>query len=542
MDKPVSARNWFVFLVALSTFIVFFYAFDYAVLSALGGNRATYLISNFVDSNNCSHIQKSNCSLDVPQIFNQSTSPDPSVDTDNPFSEVFQSLDQVNNLTRNKKTTLAARTKIEDSCKGRYIYAHHLPSRFNDDVLKNCSSLVKWFDMCPYLKNLGLGPQVENSNGVLSEKGWFATNQFLLEVIFHERMKRYKCLTNNSSFADAIYVPFYAGSDVGRYLWDTISKRDSLGSDLVKWLAQQHEWKRMWGRDHFFVSSRVGWDFRRQSDDDWGSKLMSCPESMNLTMLTIETTSWSNEFAIPYPTYFHPSSDNEVLQWQNRMLDRNRRYLFAFAGAPRPGVNDSIRGEIINQCLASRRTCNFLGCSSGKSRCDDPVEVMKVFQDSVFCLQPPGDSLTRRSTFDSILAGCIPVFFHPFSAYGQYTWHFRRSYWKYSVFIPMDLMKEGFVNIKQVLLQVSEDEILAMREEVIKLIPKVIYADPRSKLETLEDAFDIALKGVLNRIGKLRKNILKGRDPSHGFAEENSWKMKLSGIGVEKEWDRFIDL
>jgi hypothetical protein len=109
------------------------------------------------------------------------------------------------------------------------------------------------------------------------------------------------------------------------------------------------------------------------------------------------------------------------------------------------------------------------------------------------------------------------------------------------VFIPIDLVKDGFVSIKQVLLQISENEMLAMREEVIKLIPRVIYADPRSKLQTLEDAFDITLKGVLHRIGKVRKNINKGRDPSNGFAEENSWKMKLSGIGVEEEWDHFTD-
>ncbi|KAK4856149.1 hypothetical protein QYF36_014623 [Acer negundo] len=33
---------------------------------------------------------------------------------------------------------------------------------------------------------------------------------------------------------------------------------------------------------------------------------MCLPEFMNMTMLSIESTSWSNEFAIPYPTNFHP--------------------------------------------------------------------------------------------------------------------------------------------------------------------------------------------------------------------------------------------
>jgi hypothetical protein len=276
MERLAVIRNWFVFLVAFSFFVVFFKAFDYSVLSADGTNSATSLISVFVNSFNNLHAHKPNHSLDVPQMFNQNASPDPLVDTDNPFIDVIESLDHANNLAVNKNTTLAARTKRPaDSCEGRYIYVHHLPRRFNDDVLKNCSVLVKWLDMCPFLKNSGFGPQVENSEGVLSEKSWFTTNQFLLEVIFHERMKKYKCLTNDSSFANAIYVPFYAGLGVGRYL-NLGLQHNSLGSDLVKWLEQQPEWISMRGsRDLFFVSGRIAWDFRRKStdcDSDWGSK------------------------------------------------------------------------------------------------------------------------------------------------------------------------------------------------------------------------------------------------------------------------------
>ncbi|KAJ4841701.1 hypothetical protein Tsubulata_046494 [Turnera subulata] len=477
-------------------------------------------------------------------------------------------------------------TSIINPCSGRYIYVHDLESKFNNDVMKNCTALVKWFDLCPYLTNQGLGPQVQNPEGVLQNRSWFATNQFFLEVIFRERMKKYKCLTNDSSLASAIYVPFYAGFDIGRHLWDyNTSVRDYLAVDLVKWLASQKEWQKMWGRDHFFVSGRISWDFRRltSNDSDWGSKLMKLPESMNMTMLSIETTSWSNEFAIPYPTYFHPSSDGEVLQWQNWMRRHKRRYLFAFAGAPRPTMENSIRGEIIRQCLASGKRCKFLDCTvSGKcenpvevikvfrdsvfclqppgdsysrrsifdsiladctvsGKCENPVEVIKVFRDSVFCLQPPGDSYSRRSIFDSILAGCIPVFFHPFSAYAQYTWYFPKTYGNYSVFIPEYLLKEGNATmINKTLHQVPKDQASAMREEVIKLIPKVVYGDPRSNLDIFEDAFGVAVKGVLRRIEEVRRKIKEGKDPSSGFAEENSWKHKLASIGVEGEWDSFL--
>ncbi|XVF37855.1 hypothetical protein REPUB_Repub20aG0047000 [Reevesia pubescens] len=379
---------------------------------------------------------------------------------------------------------------VADPCSGKYIYVHHLPSRFNYDVLKDCRKLNKWSDMCLSLMNSGLGPKVENPQGVLSDRSWFETNQFLLEVIFHRRMKQYKCLTNDSSLASAIFVPFYAGLDVGRYLW-----------------------------------GRIAWDFRRQpgnDQSDWGSRLMSLPESMNMTMLSIELSSWSNDFAIPYPTYFHPSSDSEVISWQKRVMrSRKRRYLFSFAGAPRPSMNDSIRGEIVNQCLASKKTCKFLDCKSGGNKCDTPVEVIKVFRDTIFCLQPPGDSYSRRSTFDSILAGCIPVFFHPCSAYAQYIWHFPKNYTKYSVYIPANDIKHARVKINEALSRFSKEQVLAMRKEVVKLIPKVIYEDPRSRLEGFEDAFDIAVKRVLQRVERVRKDIQVGKDPSVDFAIEN---------------------
>ncbi|CAN1780553.1 Probable xyloglucan galactosyltransferase GT12 [Linum perenne] len=365
-------------------------------------------------------------------------------------------------------------------------------------MLKNCHSLDKWLEMCPSISNLGLGTRVKDHGGdeVLTEEGWYATYQFILEVIFHHRMETYECLTNDSTSASAIFVPFYAGFDVGRYLWGyNATTRDALGVELVQWLRNQPEWNNngMWGRDHFFVSGRIAWDLRRDDVSQWGSKLMMLPESMNMTLLTVETTSWSNEFAVPYPSYFHPTNVNQVHQWQERIRTHERRYLYAFVGAPRANM--------------TVKKCKLLNCQQ-RERCENPVEVMRVFQDSVFCLQPPGDSPTRRSIFDSILAGCIPVFFHPFSAYGQYL--------------------------------CTEEEIVGMRKVVIGLIPKVIYGDPRSKSMGYEDAFGIAIKGVLERIGNVRRRIEEGNDLGTGLAEPDGWKLKLDGIGRDHDWDKFF--
>ncbi|KDP32605.1 hypothetical protein JCGZ_13155 [Jatropha curcas] len=389
--------------------------------------------------------------------------------------------------------------------------------------------------MCPYLVNYGLGAEVENAQGVLLNKSWYSTNQFLLEVIFHNRMKKYKCLTNDSSIASAIYVPFYAGLDVSRYLWGVkASIRDKSGFDLFNWLVQKPEWKKLWGRDHFFVAGRISWDFRRRTDNetDWGSKLRTMPESNNLSMLSIECSSWKNDYAIPYPTCFHPSKDSEVFEWQEKMRKQKRPYLFSFAGAPRPDLKDSVRGKIIEECQASKNICKLLECEYGVNgviTCDNPANVMKLFQNSVFCLQPAGDSYTRRSIFDSILAGCIPVFFHPGTAYAQYKWHLPKNYSKYSVFIPVRDIKDWKAGINKTLLRIPEDRVLYMREEVIRLIPRIIYADPRSKLETIEDAFDLAVKGILERIESVRRVIKEGKDPSIGFADEDNYRFTYSG-------------
>ncbi|XVF65428.1 hypothetical protein PTKIN_Ptkin09bG0248500 [Pterospermum kingtungense] len=527
IGKKSHNQVWFVVLVSFVLCLVL-RCLDYSVLTG-AKNGASMVVHGFSYALNTQRSTQHVAAMDKPC---EETTPPPYKD-----SQVYPILE--NNVTSGDKVQV----QVQDPCSGKYIYVHHLPSRFNSDLLKDCRRLTKWSDMCPSLMNSGLGPKVKSPQGVLSDKSWFETNQFLLEVIFHQRMKQYKCLTDNSSMASAVFVPYYAGLDVGRYLWGyNTSVRDASASDVVNWLRTRVEWKQMWGRDHFLVAGRVAWDFRRGTgnESDWGNRLMSLPESMNMTMLSIESTFWSNEFSIPYPTYFHPSSDSEVIHWQKRLRRRKRRYLFSFAGAPRPSMNDSIRGEIINQCLASKNTCKFLDCKSGGKKCDTPVEVIKAFRDSIFCLQPPGDSYSRRSTFDSILAGCIPVFFHPYSAYAQYTWYFPKNYTKYSVYIPANDIKHGRVSINETLSRFSKHQVLAMRKQVLELIPKVIYADPRHRLERFDDAFDIAVKRVLESVDKVREDIKEGKDPSVDFAVGYNWKLKLSGIVGDHPLEQFF--
>ncbi|KAG8370843.1 hypothetical protein BUALT_Bualt13G0025500 [Buddleja alternifolia] len=433
-----------------------------------------------------------------------------------------------------------------DPCGGRYIYVHDLPPMFNEDMLKECKGLSLWTNMCKFISNGGLGPPLENIEGVFSNTGWSNTNQFAVDVIFSNRMKQYECLTNDSSLAAAVFVPFYAGFDVARYLWGhNVSTRDAASLALVDWLVERPEWGVMGGKDHFLVAGRITWDFRRLSDSesDWGNKLMFLPAAKNMSMLVVESSPWNeNDYGVPYPTYFHPARDDDVFTWQDRMRKLEHKHLFCFAGAPRPGNPKSIRGQIINECKNSK-VCKLLECDFGESKCHSPSSIMQMFQGSVFCLQPQGDSYTRRSAFDSMLAGCIPVFFHPGSAYTQYTWHLPKNYSQYSVFIPEGDILMKNVSIEQRLREISMEKVKEMREAVINLIPRLVYADPRSKMETVKDAFDVAVEAVIDKVTKLRRDIIDGRRDDD-FIEELSWKYALLDEGQEvvrpHEWDPFF--
>lgn len=554
--KPASSRLCFLATLCAMFWVLIFY-FHFAVVSNDPAASAAQGAEARIAGAHTRIPERDGASrVDVPLAFASESPPPPPPPP--PVARPKEAEDEVAAGVRREEAppqaaapypferALRTAENQSDPCGGRYIYVHDLPPRFNEDMLRDCEKLSVWTNMCRFMSNDGLGPPLGNEEGVFSDTGWYGTNQFSVDVIFGNRMKQYECLTKDSSVAAAVFVPFYAGFDVARYLWGyNITTRDAASLDLVEWLMNKPEWSVMGGRDHFLVAGRITWDFRRLTEEeaDWGSKLLFLPAAKNMSMLVVESSPWnSNDFGIPYPTYFHPAKDAEVFLWQDRMRSLERPWLFSFAGAPRPGDPMSIRGQLIDQCRSSS-LCKLLECDLGESKCHSPSTIMKMFQSSIFCLQPQGDSYTRRSAFDSMLAGCVPVFFHPGSAYVQYTWHLPKNYTTYSVFIPEDDIRSGNASIEERLKSIHPDVVKQMREEVINLIPKVIYADPRSKLETLKDAFDVSIEAIINKVTKLRRDIIAGQEDKD-FIEENSWKYSLlddgqQAIGPHK-WDPFF--
>ena len=433
-----------------------------------------------------------------------------------------------------------------DKCAGRYVYMYDLPPRFNADLVRDCRSLTASTDVCKHAANDGFGPPITAIGGELPERGSYDTDQFMLAVIFHARMKQHECLTSDPAAAAAVYIPFYAGLDVVRYNAmenPNVSAINALPLDLVEWLLGRPEWRVMGGRDHFMVVGRGSWDFLRAPNffGRGGNSLMTFPAIRNVTVLTSEASPWHGiDFAVPFPSHFHASSDADVSGWQDRMRRVDRKWLWGFAGGPRSGTKRTVRSQIFDQCGSSSR-CAIFGGTTPKYT---PGRTMKLLESAEFCMQPRGDGYTRKSTFDSILAGCIPVFFHPVSAYLQYIWHLPRDYRRYSVFIHHGDVVGRNASIEEVLTKIPPAKVARMREEVIRLIPTVMYRDPAAKGVTFRDAFDVAVDAVVHRVEKRRRAAAGGREYQDSVDGGNSWKYDLLEDGKKNigphEFDKYI--
>lgn len=413
---------------------------------------------------------------------------------------LYFNLFPISSRNPNTTQTLTQEPSICDGIAPFYIY--DLPSRFTTNLVDRCQFLNIYVDTCPHVVNQGLGQPITDKLG----PSWYGTNEFLSDMLFHARAKNHPCRTHDIDQAKLFYVPFYAGlyaSFAFRESNHTI--RDQLAVELVSYLSSLPTFRKHGGRDHFLVVGRTSWDFMRMSDPniaDFGAnRLLYLPELDDVAVLTIERHPWEgkNQFGLPYPSYFHPKTADEVITWQEKVLKSKRPNLYAFVGGTHVASEKAaVRAEIMRQCSASKQ-CAQVTCENGTVGCYNPAKVLDTLRGAQFCLQPPGLSFTRRSTFDSILAGCIPVFFSEHSAQTQYEWYIPKEASTWSLLLD----QEKAERIEEELAKIPIEEVERMRKEVIQMIPRVTYAHPDSTELGFRDAVDEALLQLTKRVERL---------------------------------------
>ncbi|GJP35145.1 hypothetical protein CLOM_g19659 [Closterium sp. NIES-68] len=361
---------------------------------------------------------------------------------------------------------------------------------------------------------------------------WYHTEQHQIEAVYRERWEHHPCRTLDDTEADVFLVPAYMGWNAYKNTLHP-GHMPHPGLQLKEFLSGQPAFQRTKGARHVVVLGRAIWDFANHhlTDEPPHYNVIFVPELANVTFLTVEQPPYKESYAtpifsVPYTTTFHPASLAEINHWLALVAARPRPFRFSYVGGRRPAGTTSgpLRTALIAQCeRAGQAECLWMKCTGpdevGKelplftavdaervresgwgeaveavvgsgapgdaegedvaewvaSGCYDTWQVAVVMLQSTFCLQPLGDSSVRRSTFDSLIAGCIPVFFKEESFNVQYDWHFPADRSTISVTLDEQAVLNGTVDVAAELAAISKERVASMQASIRQVVPQLLY-------------------------------------------------------------------
>ena len=349
--------------------------------------------------------------------------------------------------------------------------------------------------------------------------GCHFTHQFNLEMILHQRLLNSAQRVADPWDADIIWIPYYAS--FGAFFAIPVGIAEEKRARLV-WQHEQRflEWletkapRYHTDRSKFVMAvSTVSHQFLVPPGSGWGSNLLASPRLRGINVVSIESRPGCSKvclgqemskcvdrchgvdgrisglattriIGVPYPTFYHrpPLFAESFVPWSKYGSERQCSYLASFIGAisHSGSFTMGIRVGLIQQCRARPDLC-LIEEASGEP--GDIQRIVSVYQSSLFCLQPPGDTATRRGIFDSILSGCIPVVFSPDQLGGiqgyelQYEFHLPKPY-ELALLVPPNYHS----SILDFLDMVSRDRerISRYQQEIRNAAGSLQYAHPKS--------------------------------------------------------------
>lgn len=153
---------------------------------------------------------------------------------------------------------------------------------------------------------------------------------------------------------------------------------------------------------------------------------------------------------------------------------------------------------------------------------------LDVYRYSQYCMQPPGDMDGRKALSDSILLGCIPVFFNAHLLSEKYPWFFSRDVERdAALYIPWQIvMKNESFNAVDYISSIPPEVTRKKQEALAKLAGKIVYSVPPNRLHEyigfggapgakegaswsppFEDAVDVILANTFERLERYVNRI-----------------------------------
>ena len=108
------------------------------------------------------------------------------------------------------------------------------------------------------------------------------------------------------------------------------------------------------------------------------------------------------------------------------------------------------------------------------------ITTAKLYWNSTFCLQPPGDAVSRKGVADSLVMGCIPVQFHDGMPH-QWPWHWGEWVHESSVLLDWNEVLKGKLDVVEKLRSIPAAEVAAMQRVIARNAHRIHYS--RESLE-----------------------------------------------------------
>jgi hypothetical protein len=175
----------------------------------------------------------------------------------------------------------------------------------------------------------------------------------------------------------------------------------------------------------------------------------------------------------------------KVMQVPDGFGNASPRPLLAYLICKFHGLQKELRQRLFAQC-------NQLGppvCLAVQNF--NPATMLKK-RHSIFCLEPEGDSPWRKSIYDSLTSGCIPIFFST-NTDALSSWH-----WPPAMRADMRLVvseadfMSGETTLESVLNSITPERIAVMQAAIAANAHRLHYA--LEDYPTGDDAFEVLLK------------------------------------------------
>ena len=409
----------------------------------------------------------------------------------------------------------------------------------------------------------------------------YDSDMYGLGALVHERSLQYNCRTHDPSTADLFFVPTFSARDTGGRCAEENRTSHRFAGGLARLRlpltgSNQSVLEARGGADHVVLNARTARHWEQEpacelslADSAFGSPIKLSaeapeqgrggwvyPEAPYLPRLMPE----GGYHSIPWTSTVHLDLDStRPFPWEARH-ERPILVIASFAITRWPAVQfprpiHELRVALWNTCKAqqnlTRCTCaSPQGSSSLQSQrllpngAIDPASteatrrptpmrrIAQLYSRATFCLQPGGDTVSRKAIVDALLLGCIPVLFHQ-GQQALWPWHWGSWVDNATVLLDQEAVRSGKLDAIGTLAALDDAHVRAMQLTIATHGHRMQY----SALDTAvlrhhgvlgdaqaEDAFDLALQGAL----VLSRNAKR---QSYGLARQQHARKRRGQVG-----------